>query len=272
MCHLTAHVSSCTAHMSLPVQCRRVCTCGVGAYPGLLRVTCVHARISPVSALVMLRQPRCTSRASPRRCKRAASWASLCMHSSLRLTHEGMLCLPPLLLWWGCCCHIPEEGSQSVPTVCNPGSPFSALAAHFLPPPSSPLTSLLSLLTNECPSRLLRQGQSPTSLCTCLSAPHGSRAGSPAGRAERITCQAPSAFPPFCLSLLPKPGQIQSEFMETISTPQRQSPVKSGLSFCLSHLCCLLGCMLKAFPRLLCDPARFRTRLLGEQVIILGNK
>lgn len=164
MRHFTAHVSSCTAHTSLSAQCRRVCTHGVGAYPGLLRVTCVRACISPVSAPAMLRQPRCTSRASPRGCTRAASWASLCMHSSPRLTHKGTLCLPSLLLSWGCCSHIPKEGSQSVPTVWSSGSPFSALAAHFLPPPSSPLASLLSVLTNECLSCLLCQGQSPTSL------------------------------------------------------------------------------------------------------------
>lgn len=100
------------------------------------------------------------------------------LHALVTVSHaRGDALPPPALLWWGCCCYIPEEGSQSVPTVCSPGSPFSALAAHFLPPPSSPLTSLLSLLTNECPSHLLRQGQSPTSLCTCLSALHGSRAG-----------------------------------------------------------------------------------------------
>lgn len=255
--------------MSLPVLCRRVCTRGIGAYPGLLRVTCVRARISPVSAPAMLRQPRCTSRASPRGCTRAASWASL-HASSLCLTHEGMLCLPSLLPCWGRCCHIPEEGLQSVRAVCSPGSPFSAVAAHFLPSPSSPLTSLSPLLTNECLSCLLHRGQSPTSLCTHLSAPHGSRADTAAacdgaGRAERITCQPPSAFPPFCLSFLPEPGQIQSEFMETIPTPQSQSPVKSSLPLCLSHLCCLLGCTLKAFPHLLVSASPFQDRVAGGE-------
>lgn len=141
----------------------------------------------------------------------------------------------------------------------SPGSPFSALAAHSLAPPSSSLTSLLSLPTSEHPSCLFRQGQCPKYLCTHPSALHRSGADTAptcggASRTEQMMCPAPSAFPPFCLSLQPKPDQIRNEFLDTIPTLQHPNPVKSSLSLCLSHLCCLLGCILKAFLHLLVPP------------------
>lgn len=90
---------------------------------------------------------------------------------------RGRFAFPPVAVVGMLLSH-PRGGVTVSPHGTSSRVSFSALAAHFSPPPSSPLTSLLSLLTNECPSRLLPQGQSPTSLCTCLSAPHGSRAGS----------------------------------------------------------------------------------------------
>ena len=237
MCHFTARVSSCTGtHVPAGAAPARVHAWRWRA-PGLAQsLACVLAY--PVSALAMLGQPRCTSRASPADARvlhhgHLAARTCRCVART-----RGRFAFPP------CCC-----GADAAGTSPRRGGRHSllyvvqgllSLPAHFLSPPSSPLTSLLPLLTNEGPSCLL----SP--LCTRLSALHGSRADTSsacdgAGRAEWVTCQAPAAFPPFCLSLLPEPGQIPSEFMETIPTAQHQSPATSSLSLCPSPSLLLAG-------------------------------
>lgn len=130
ICHWRHTDSGAQAHRSPPVlrvHPRR------WRVPASLRATRMHAGTSPVSAALKLGQARCTGRASPRGYTRTASRAALGTHPPpARVRGDALPSLP--VLWWGSCCHIPEEEEQSVLTVCSPGS-----AAHFLPPPSSPL-------------------------------------------------------------------------------------------------------------------------------------
>lgn len=220
MCHFAAHIASCTGTRvpagAVParVHAQHWCVPRVAQshLRACLRIPCVSTGDAQAASLHKQGQPMRMH---------ACCIVGISLHALVTVVSRTRGCFAFL----PCCC-----GGNAAVTSQRRGRSRSllyvvrgllwGLAVRFLPPPSSPLTSLLS--------HLLHRGQSPASCCTHLSALHGSGADAAsafdgAGRAEPITCQAPSAFPPFCLSLLPKPCQMQSEFMETIPTPQHQS-------------------------------------------------
>lgn len=167
VCHSSAHASSCR-DTRVPA--------------GAVRVTCVRAHVS----LCQHRQcSRClVAQAGPARAC-CIMGSSLC--ALVTVCQAGGDTLPSLP---GALLSHPRGGVAVGPHWMQ--SRVSSLCSFcpFLTSSIISLTSLLSLLMNGCPSCRLHRGQSPTSLCTHISAPHGSRADTAAvcdgaGRAEQ---------------------------------------------------------------------------------------